>query len=255
MSETEPASEAVTTAALVGAAGGAGTTRTAVEVATTLAREGRSVAVLDAAFATQGLAGYVEGRIDPDLTSLLTDEFEAPLEAGLSDLDVDVPGRVACCPVRAPFERLARAKAGEAARRFRERVDGAASTFDHVLVDTPPVAANQAVAGATACERVAIVAPASERGADAVGRERDRLADLDVGVDVVATTRGGLDAADVALPETDARAADEAPVCERAEGAYATAIARLTEELLDCTLESAAASDGLLDRVGGYVTD
>jgi len=46
----------ISTLALVGVAGGAGTTRTAVEMAATLARADRSVAVLDAAFGTQGLA-------------------------------------------------------------------------------------------------------------------------------------------------------------------------------------------------------
>ncbi len=51
--------------AQVGTTGGAGTTRTAVELAATLARDGRSVAIFDAAYATQGLAGYVDGKIDP----------------------------------------------------------------------------------------------------------------------------------------------------------------------------------------------
>ncbi|SEO55941.1 hypothetical protein SAMN04487948_103228 [Halogranum amylolyticum] len=45
-----------TTTALVGATGGAGVTRTAVELAATLARDGRDVAVLDAAYATEGLS-------------------------------------------------------------------------------------------------------------------------------------------------------------------------------------------------------
>ncbi|OYR95948.1 cell division inhibitor, partial [Halorubrum sp. E3] len=43
-----------TTLALVGATGGAGTTRTAVELAALGARDGRDVAVVDAAFTTQG---------------------------------------------------------------------------------------------------------------------------------------------------------------------------------------------------------
>lgn len=61
------------TAALVGAVGGAGTTRLAVEVGALLAADGDAVAVLDAAFATQGLGDYLDGRLDPDLTALVTD--------------------------------------------------------------------------------------------------------------------------------------------------------------------------------------
>ena len=45
-----------TTLALAGATGGAGTTRTAVELATVGARGGRDVVVVDAGFATQGLS-------------------------------------------------------------------------------------------------------------------------------------------------------------------------------------------------------
>ncbi|KKF39305.1 hypothetical protein FK85_29590 [Halorubrum saccharovorum] len=60
--------------ALVGATGGAGTTRTAVELAALGARDVRDVAVVDAAFTTQGLSEYVSGRIGTDLTTLVTDE-------------------------------------------------------------------------------------------------------------------------------------------------------------------------------------
>lgn len=252
MSETETTEEVAATAALVGAAGGAGTTRCAIEIAATLAREGRTVAVLDAAFATQGLSDRVRGRLDPDLTKLVTDDAEAPLSAGLVDLDLDVPGRVACCPVRAPFERLARAKAAGAARRFEERIEEAAATFDHAIVDTPPVAANQAVAAATACERTALVTPATDRGTDALGRARDRLSDLGVDVDVAVSNRGRIDVADVALPEADG--AIDAPACEAAESAFSTAVAVATEEIFGCEVESKSSGDGLLDRVGGYVS-
>ena len=255
VTETETTSEeGAASAALIGATGGAGTTRCAVEIAATLARDGESVVVLDAAFATQGLSDYVDGRLDPDLTGLLTDEAGAPLAAGLADLDLEATGRVAVCPARAPFERLARAKSGEAARRFEERIEEAAATFDRVLVDTPPVAANQAIAAANACDRTALVAPAGDRGADAIGRASDRLADLGVGVDLVASNRGEIDAADVALPETDAAAVGDAPVCAEPDGAYATAVAVATEELFECEVASKSAGEGLIGRVGGYVS-
>jgi len=120
-----------TTLALVGATGGAGTTRTAVELAALGARDGRDVAVVDAAFTTQGLSEYVSGRIGTDLTTLVTDETGASLSAGtypIARWETEAPaataaaatpgppGRADVIPARAPFERVARAKTAEAAR-------------------------------------------------------------------------------------------------------------------------------------------
>ena len=120
------------TLALVGATGGAGTTRTAVELAALGARDGRDVAVVDAAFTTQGLSEYVSGRIGTDLTTLVTDETDASLSAAAYPIavgdggaggagddgdDGDAPnlsGRADLIPSRAPFERVARAKTAEA---------------------------------------------------------------------------------------------------------------------------------------------
>jgi len=180
----------VTTAALVGATGGGGTTRLAVELGATLARDGREVAVLDAAFATEGLARHVSDRIDPDLTELLVAEADRSLADGLREHPVtaDLPGRLELFPAHAPFERLARAKTADAAKRFEALLNDAAENFDHVLVDAPPVAANQAVAAVTAAERVAVVAPASERGVDALQRTRGRVADVGASVEPNATS-------------------------------------------------------------------
>jgi len=134
--------------ALVGAAGGVGTTRLSLECAAAVAGAGRDIAVLDAAYGTQGLADHVPGRIDPDMTALCVDD--APLGDGLVDLDVAGAGRLSVCPARAPFERLARAKAPTAAEAFADRIAEATRAFDAVLVDVPPVAANQAVAAVSA---------------------------------------------------------------------------------------------------------
>lgn len=175
------------TFALVGAVGGAGTTRLAVEFAASLAHDGRDVAVLDAAYATQGLAQYVGGRIDPDVTRLCLDDD--PLADGLVDLQADLPGRVALCPAFAPFERVARAKTPAAAQRFEERVEEAAGWFDHVLVDTPPIAANQAVAAANVADRVALVSPPTRRGLDGLPRATGRLADVGVGAHSIVLNR------------------------------------------------------------------
>jgi len=151
-----------TTLALVGATGGAGTTRTAVELAALGARDGRDVAVVDAAFTTQGLSEYVSGRIGTDLTTLVTDETGASLSAGTYPIALgdggtggdssggnapDLPGRADVIPARAPFERVARAKTAEAARKLERRIDEAATSYDAVIVDAAPVGSNEAVAG------------------------------------------------------------------------------------------------------------
>lgn len=249
-----------TTGALVGVVGGAGTTRTTLEVAVALAVDGADVAVLDAAYATQGLGDYLPGQFEPDVTALVTGRTDEPLSAGLVDLDLDshldregwrdagTAGRVACCPADAPFERLARAKGVDAARRLEERIEEAAATFDHVLVDVPPVAANQAVAAATACERVGLVAPAGDRGADATGCLRDRLADLGTSADVRATT-WGIDAdehgdAGVVLPTTEA----PFPGC-LADERYGRAVAALATQLVDRDVAAVGRPSGLIDGV------
>jgi MinD-like ATPase involved in chromosome partitioning or flagellar assembly len=222
--------------AVVGAVGGAGTTRLTVEVAATLARDGASVAILDAAYATQGLADHVQGRIDPDVTALVTED--RPLEEGVVELPVDAPGRVACCPAYAPFERLARAKTPDAAQRLERLAETAAREYDAVLVDTPPVAANQAVAAVHVADRVAVVTPGTTRGVDALARTRDRLADVGAAVDAsVATRTGETSAADVAVPESPVTEPGAVPVCDTSDGAFAAGVVAATEAALGVSLD------------------
>jgi cellulose biosynthesis protein BcsQ len=246
------------TAALVGATGGAGTTRLAVELGATLARDGREVAVLDAAFATEGLARHVAGRIDPDVTKLLTEEESRPsdrrLAGGLREhpATADLAGRLELCPARAPFERMARAKTADAAQRFEDLLDAAAEGFDHVLVDTPPVAANQAVTAVTAAERVAVVAPASERGVDAVQRTRGRVADVGASVDAVLANRADPEhpvrSADAAIPESEATNVEGVPSsAPDPEATVAPAVAHAAEVVLDVDLGLEFEDPGLLD--------
>jgi len=238
------------TLALVGAVGGAGTTRLAVECGATLARAGRDVAVFDAAYATQGLADYVEGRIGADVTALVTGD--ADLEAVLTPCDLDTPGRLVFAPARAPFERLARAKTAGAAERLEKHLAAAALSHDVVIVDTPPVAANQAVAAADTAQRVAIVTPDTARGADALARTRARLDDLGIGTDaVIGTPADG----DSALPEADARiprspttAPGNCPACVPPDDTFAPAVADATEAALDSPLDLSFPDGGLLDR-------
>ncbi len=173
------------TAAFVGAAGGVGTTRVTLGCAELLARDGHDTVVLDAAYGTQGLADRISGPIDPDMTRLCLDEM--PLESGLIGRSIDGAGRLAVCPAHAPFSRLAEAKTTAAAERFESRIAEAARAFEYVLVDTPPIAANQAVAAATAVDTVAVVCD-DARAESAIPRTADRLADIGVERDTTVVT-------------------------------------------------------------------
>jgi cellulose biosynthesis protein BcsQ len=253
MSETRE----TTTAAFVGTVGGAGTTRTTLEFAAALAADGRSVVVLDVAFATQGLAGYVEGTVAPDATALVTDAADDPLAAGLFEPTgcAGLAGRVACCPAHAPFERVARAMTPAAAERFESRVGEAAADADAVLVDVPPVASNPAVAAVTAVDRSVLVAPASRRGRDGVQRASDRLADLGAEPSAVVSTFGNLAGADAGLPHSEATAAADVPACLDGPSEYAAAVGEAAETVLGVDLDVSFEDGGRLDRVGGLFSN
>ncbi|MDR5672742.1 ParA family protein [Halalkaliarchaeum sp. AArc-GB] len=272
--------------ALVGATGGAGTTRTSVELATTLARGGRSAVVVDAAFATQGLSEYVAGRIAPDVTALVTDETNVPVRSATVEL-ADAPlddeaqhsfGSVELLPAYAPFERLARAKTPAAAERFEELLAGAADAFDHAIVDVPPVASNQAIAAVSAADTVVAVTPADDHGTDSLVRLRDRLADLDVPVDAAVGVGGELPVAgsstessstessstesssfvnsstmNLSLPGTDPSPHD-APSCLE-DDRYGEALVELAESTIGVTLSIAFEPESVRDRVAAAVTD
>jgi MinD-like ATPase involved in chromosome partitioning or flagellar assembly len=249
--------------AVVGVTGGAGATRLVVETAAVLARTGRDVAVFDGAFATQGLAQYVSGRIDVDATRLLAAADVAPSDA-LVDLDcalADPPGdesvgSVTVCPARATFTEIASAKTPDAAQRFEAVVRETADAFDCVLVDVPPVAANQHVAAITATDRHALVAPDDRRGADAVPRLRDRLADLDADApgDFVVANRVQEESVvpdpAVAVPESDVGDPTDAPVAGTADaGAFPAAILDLATAAFDLDTDLDLAPRGVTDRL------
>ncbi len=228
------------TLAFVGAVGGAGTTRLAVEAAATLARDGKDAAIVDAAFATQGLADYVDGRIDPDVTALVTDDA-VELGDTLVSLETDTEGHLSVCPAYAPFERLARAKTAGAAERFEKQIAAAALSHDVVIVDTPPVAANQAVAAVNVTDQTVVVAPDTQRGADAFARLRARLTDLDQTVDSVlanfADQTPVVTEADARIPSCEITAPGGAPACLDPESEFAPAVADAVETVSDVTLE------------------
>jgi cellulose biosynthesis protein BcsQ len=236
-----------TTLAVVGAVGGAGTTRTAVELAAIGALCGRSVTVVDAAYATQGLSEYVSGRIAPDLTRLLVDDTDRPLRDATYRIEGDWPGTLSVVPVRAPFERLARAKAAAPARALASRIEEARTTADHVVVDTPPVATNPAVAAVTAAERVAAVTPGTDHGRDALQRLRGRLADVGAERDVTIATGESIAAADAVLPDPDPSAMR--PVVDQRNGAYAVAVAAAFQTCFETTVDVDFEEERLLDRL------
>ena len=226
------------TLALVGAAGGVGTTRLTFECGATLARTGRDVAIFDAAFETQGLASYLPGSIESDVTALATEE--ATLESVLYDHPTDLPGRLALCPARAPFERLARGKTAGAAQHFERQLAAASLSHDVVLVDTPPVGSNQSLAAVNAADRRAIVTTDSPRGSDALARARDRFTDIGADVDAVIANRAGSDPrvdADVAVPETDVHAPGECPATVPPDESFAPAVAGVVEAAFETRLD------------------
>jgi len=260
-----------TTLALVGATGGAGTTRTAVELAALGARDGRDVAVIDAAFTTQGLSEYVSGRIGTDLSALLTDETDASLSAATYPIDggggcggatgdgdaTDLPGRADAVPARAPFERVARAETAEAGRKLERRIDEAATAYDAVVVDAAPVGSNEAVAAVTAADRVEAVTPATAHGRDALQRLRGRVADVGGSVDGTVTVdragetdaeRDGAAGADSRLPAVDP-AIESAPEAATETGEYVAALAETYERAFGAALGVEFEESGLVERL------
>jgi len=173
--------------ALVGAAGGVGTTRLAVETGAALAADDRDAIVLDAALGTQGMAAYLPDRIEPDLTAALLGE--ADLEEVVHRHPAETPGRFAVCPGHAPFTRIAAAQAPEAAARLEQLVETATAEADGVVIDVPPLASNVAVAAVSAADRVAVVTTATARGLDGLSRCRGRLADVGADADFVVVNR------------------------------------------------------------------
>lgn len=233
----------------VGVCGGAGTTRVCVETAATLARAGNDVAIVDAAFGTQGLSRYVEGRIEPDLTSALLDERS--MADAAYDCWQTLDGSVSIAPAHAPFERLARAKSPETAQRLESEIRRSVATVDHVIVDIPPLAANQAIGAATTVDERILVAPASRRGGDLLPRMRGRAVDVGAEVDAVLGNRTGstdpedtpLSGADYALPSGPAEAIP--PTSADPDIEFAPAVADLTESIFDRSLDLAFEEDGL----------
>lgn len=242
-----------TIAAIAGVTGGAGATRLTVEFGTTLTRAGHATALVDVAFATQGLAQYVSGRIDSDAVGLLTADDPDTVDAAI-DLPVETDARLAAFPSYAPFETLARAKTADAAERFGTVLDRLDAAFDYVLVDTPPVATNPSVAAVTDADRVALVAPGSPRGVDALQRTRARLTDVGTTDDLAIANRTASPpdgSVDVAIPESENDAVAGAPVCADPDAEFAPAVAEGVERLFDVRLDLGFPEDRFASSILG----
>lgn len=239
------------TAAFVGATGGAGTTRTVLECAALLARDDRTVAVIDTAYATQGLGEYLD-RVETDVTALALDG-DRTIGDATHELSADVAGRLALVPARAPFERLARAKTVTASQRLASRITDAADRFDHVLLDVPPVAANPHVAACQTADRLVGITPGTPHGADAHRRLVDRLADVDCTLAATLTVGGSLPAADATVPTFDSGVADAPTVVGDDESAQQLTAA--VESAVGTELAIQFETPGPLGRVTDAVTD
>ena len=240
----------VSTLAFVGCTGGAGTTRLTIEAAATLARGGRSVAVVDAAFDTQGLATYVEGRLDTDVTAVAVGD--ASVDDALFEWDIDADGRVALCPAHAPFERLARAKSAESAQTLERAIEEVSGRFDHVLLDVPPIASNQAVAAATTAQRRALVVPANQRGSDLLPRQRGRLRDIGAPATAVIAARvhgdTGESVEDAAHTVPHIGPSAPRPLATDPDADVAPTVAAMVEDLFSVDLGLTFEDDGLFSR-------
>lgn len=242
------------TAALTATAGGAGATRLAVATGAVLARTGANVAVLDAAFATQGLAQHVPGRITTDITRVITTD-SAPAAARYA-IAPDADAALTAYPAFAAFERIAAAKTPAAAARLGSVVDTLADAHDYVLVDTPPIAANQAVAAVTATDAVVAVVPPGDRGVDTLQRARGRLADIGTDCTHVVANRAADTprAATHAVPTHATTSVPDTPVPLSGTGAFTAAVAALADAVFDTAVAASLSTGSVLDAVHARLT-
>jgi MinD-like ATPase involved in chromosome partitioning or flagellar assembly len=173
----------------------------------------------------------------------------------IATIDTETPGQLSVLPARAPFERLARAKTAGAVERLEKQVAATALSHDIVIVDTPPVAANQAVAAVNAADRTVVVTPDSTRGADGLARLRGRLSDIGASADTVVANFADespvVSDADAAVPTSDVRDAEHCPACLDPDDEFAPAVAAVAETTLDTTLDIEFEDGGRLNGILG----
>ncbi|MDR5656060.1 AAA family ATPase [Halodesulfurarchaeum sp. HSR-GB] len=234
----------------VGTVGGVGTTWSVLELGGVLAREGQAVLVLDLDFATQGLGRHVDGTVPVDATELLADP-STELADAVHEWPVDGDGRFEVVPALAPFVQIAAAKSEAAGERVAERIEAATERADWVLLDVPPVVSNQAIGAVTAADRVVAVMPPSERGVDALQRERGRLADVGTAFDSVLAVGDGEPPADAttSLPARPDGAPAHRPATLESSGHFVRAARTAAATLFDLDVDTSSA-DSPIGRLG-----
>lgn len=244
---------AVRSVAFVGVVGGAGTTRTVLEVGGALARAGQGALVFDLDFATQGCSQFVEGRIRTDAATVLADP-SVDLTDAVHDVPVDGPGRLGLLPAFSPLATLADAKSPEAGEQVDERLDEATDAFDHVLLDVPPVVSNQAIGAVVAADRVVAVVPPTRRGVDSLPRERGRLADVGREVAFVLAVGDGAEGlppdADATIPPLPGDADEYRPATLDTGGGFTVAVGETAEAIFDVSiLEELDTGENVVDSI------
>ncbi|MDR9445231.1 MAG: cellulose synthase operon protein YhjQ/BcsQ [Haloquadratum sp.] len=213
-------SDVGTVVACVGATGGVGTTRTAVELARLAQLHDQQPLVVDTAVATQGLARLLIETPPLDLCGALA----APDTLDLEAIAVELPTGLTIVPIDAPLCAVAPALSAEAATALDRAIARAAAARPLVIVDVPPVATNLAVAGIARADVILLMHRAGDR--EAVRRGRELIADL-AGPDPHPVTVGTPALGELSLPELSALRAG-APLATPVEDpAYRRALAEV----------------------------
>jgi Flp pilus assembly CpaE family ATPase len=190
-------SDAGTVVACVGATGGVGTTRTAVELARLAAAHDRAPLLVDTAVATQGLARLLVETPPRDLCDALADPEGLALDA----IAVELPSGLVLVPIDAPLCAIAPALRAEAAGALAAAIAEAAADRPLVIIDVPPVATNLAIAGITSADVILLLHRVGDR--EAVRRGRELIADL-AGPAPHPVTVGTPAVAELSVPEVPA---------------------------------------------------
>ena len=190
-------SDVGTVVACVGATGGVGTTRTAVELARLAQTHDRNPLLVDTAVATQGLARLLVETPRVDLCGALA----APEGLELDAIAVELPSGLTVVPIDAPLCAVVPALRAEAATALDGAIAQAATVHPLVIIDVPPVATNLAVAGITRADVILLLHRAGDH--EAVRRGRELIADLG-GPDPQPVTVGSPAVEELSLPEVPA---------------------------------------------------
>ncbi len=240
------------TVALVGAAGGVGTTRLTVECGATLARTGRDVAIFDSAFHTQGLRDYPHRTGTRDATALATGE--ATLEETLVICEPGLSGRLTLCPATTTMGQFQQTTSPEAADRFATTVAGAALSRDAVLIDVPPTVTPLSRAVLGIADLIVLVTTETPRGTRALSRHQQRLHELGHPPDCVLFNHADTTLQDaIAVPTSNQSDPYDCPTCAEPgrDESFARAVTDAVESVFTLSIAQHQTESGLLKRLLG----